>query len=310
MKKLLTLTILCGLFSCGSVAKPPDEGNLPDKKTMSVIKKAEKVVYYSLDPMAENFSHGKLQGIAICGHCVEVTNEKKDSLYSLIQESIANYNPDGATKMSAFIPDCAIQFIKDNDTVDLLIDFHVDIMDFRFREKKCKMDFDKTHDKFAKLINSLAIKEDSAQKIENATESIVPKEILKNIAAADSVAWYILDPMDRATENDETFNGTLILQQKGGINANEVSSLLSSPSSFVKSDVFKDCIFFPDLGIRLFANGKQVADIMFSFYCNECKIISGEKHFQSDCQKIRKEIIGYFRNEFPTDRYLRVLSNQ
>ena len=310
MKKLLILTILCGLFSCNGNATPPDNGELPGKKTMSVIKKAEKVVYYALDPMTEDFSHGKIQGIAVCGEKIEVPNDKKDSLFSLIQESIANYNLGGASKMSAFIPDCAIQFIKGVDTVNLLLDFHVAMMDFRFKDKKCRLDFDKTHDKFAKLINSLVIKEDSVQKIENATESIVPKEILNNITVADSVVWYILDPMDRAGENDETFNGTLVLQEKGVKDATEVSSLLSSSKSFTKSDVLKDCIFFPDLGIRMYVNGTQTVDVMFSFYCNECKIINGETRFQSDCQIIIKEIIGYFRNVFPKDRYLRVLSNQ
>ena len=310
MKKLLILTILCGLFSCSSNANPPDDGNLPDKKTMSIIKKAEKVMYYALDPMAEDFSNGKLEGISICGQKIDVPTEKNDSLYSLVQESIANYNPKGAVKMSAFIPDCAFQFLKSGDTVNLLLDFHADIMDFRFKGKSCKIGLEKTRNKFVALINSLSTKEESSPKPDSNTESIVPKEIITAISSADSIAYYILDPTERATESDETFNGTLVLLQKDGNNAKAVYSLLSSPNSFVKSEVLKDCIFFPDLGIRLFSNGKQCADVMFSFYCNECKIISGEKHFQSDCQKIRKEIIRYFRNVFPTDRYLRVLSNQ
>ena len=87
MKKLLTLTILCGLFSCGSVAKPPDEGNLPDKKTMSVIKKAEKVVYYSLDPMSEDCSKMRIEGICTTGFQKELEHNEVDSLVSIIIEN-------------------------------------------------------------------------------------------------------------------------------------------------------------------------------------------------------------------------------
>ena len=304
MKRIFTMLTMALMLATSCSAQ-----SLPDKKTLNAIKKADKMLYYSLDPMSEDFSNGSVQGVAVIGQETELPNDKKDTLLSLIQECVANYNPKGATKMSAFIPESAFSFIRGNDTVNLLLDFHADMMSFNFGNKHCSLDFDSRHDKWVGLIKSLFGTEDSAPLPDSVTESIVPQEILKNIAAADSVTWFILDPMDRATENLETFNGTLVLLRKDEKETAEISSLLTSPSSFVKSDVFKDCIFFPDLGIRMYVDDNQFVDIMFSFYCNECKIMSGEKTFQADCQIIRGEIIKLFRKKFPTDRYLRTLSN-
>jgi len=124
------------------------------------------------------------------------------------------------------------------------------------------------------------------------------------------LSWHILDPFEQTSNDAENFNGAFILQQKGDKNAAAISKLLTSPSSFVKSDRIKESVFLPDLAMRMYADGKQSVDVMFSFYCNECKIISGDNIFQSDCQHIRKEVIENALKVFPLDKYLRVLSNQ
>lgn len=300
MKKLLILTILCGLFSCSGNANPPD------KKTMSVIKKAEKVSMYLIDPMTDDYSNGKLQGYAVVGNQIEVADGEKDTLISLINETVAFFKSGETQKMSTFIPEFAFQFTKESDTVNVLLDFHADIMSFCFKDKTCKLGFAKTHKRFMSLVHSLKSNQDSS----STSESIVPKAILEKITATDSLSWYILDPFEQTSNDAENFNGAFILQQKGDKNAAAISKLLTSPSSFVKSDRIKESVFLPDLAMRMYADGKQSVDVMFSFYCNECKIISGDNIFQSDCQHIRKEVIENALKVFPLDKYLRVLSNQ
>ena len=299
MKRILLMAILLSTLSCSG-----QDGNLPDKKTMAVIKKAEKVVYYALDPMSEDLSKGEILGYSVVGNGIEVSNNQKDSLISLVQESIAHFKSSKTIKMSAFIPECAFQFVKTNDTVNLLLDFHADVLSFAHKTKNIKLGFAETHKRLMSFINILKIEAcDSA-------ESIIPMEILDKIVAADSLTWYILDAMEQPSASTESFNNALILQQKGNKNAKSVSSILSAPPSFVKSNRIKESVFMPDLGIRMFIDGKPAVDVLFSFYCEECRIINGEKIFQSDCQRIKKDIIKNALNIFPTDKYLRVLSNQ
>lgn len=306
MKKFLLMAILFSTLSCSG-----QDGNLPDKKTMSTIKKAENVCMYLIDPMTDDYSNGEILGYAVAGNRIEVSNNQKDSLISLVQESITNFKSSETIKMSAFIPECAFQFVKANDTVNLLLDFHADIMSFAHKTKKCKLGFAKTHEQFMLFINSLKPKDESSLMEDDVdTESIIPKEILDKIVAADSLTWYIVDALGQPSASVETFNNTLILQQKGDKNAKSVSSILSAPSSFVKSNRIKESVFMPDLGIRMFIDSKPAVDVLFSFYCEECKIISGENIFQSDCQRIKKDIVKNALNIFPTDKYLRVLSNQ
>ena len=305
MKKLLIFTILCGLFSCSGNANSTD-GNLPDKKTMTVIKKAEQVCMYLIDPMTDDFSKEKIQGYAVISNRIEVSNNLRDSLVLLVQESVVTFKSSDIVKMSTFIPECAFQFINGNDTVNLFIDFHADIMSFTHKAKNVKLSFAKMHEPFVLFVNSLKPKDKSPFM----EESIIPKEILDNIVAADSLTWYIIDAFEQPSASVEAFNNSLILQQKGDKNAKLVSAILSLPSSFVKSDRIKESVFMPDLGIRMFIDGKPAVDVLFSFYCEECKIISGENIFQSDCQRIKNDIVKNALNIFPTDKYLRVLSNQ
>ncbi len=300
------MAILLSTLSCSG-----QEGNLPDKKTMAVIKKAENVCMYLIDPMTDVFSNGEIQGYAVAGNRIEVSNVQKDSLFSLVQGSFANYKSSETVKMSTFIPECAFQFVKANDTVNLLLDFHADIMSFAHKAKNSKLSFAKTHEPLVSFVNSLKPKDESPlMEGEVDSKSMIPKEILDKIVAADSLTWYIIDALGQPSASVETFNNALILQQKGDKNAKLVSAILSAPSSFVKSDRIKESVFMPDLGIRMLVNNKPAVDILFSFYCDECKIISGENIFQSDCQRIKKDIVKTALNVFPTDKYLRVLSNQ
>lgn len=302
MKKFLLMVFWLSTLSCSG-----QDENLPEKKTMSVIKKAEQVCMYLIDPMTDDFSNGEIQGYAVDGNRIEVSDEQKDSLVSLIQECIANFKSSDIVKMSTFVPECAFQFVKAKDSVNVLLDFHADVINFTHKAEKSKLGFAKTHESFMSFVNCLKVQ---TQDCGAATESIIPKEILDNIVVADSLTWYIIDAMEQPTTSTESFNNALILQQKNDKNAKSVSSILSAPSSFVKSNRIKESVFMPDLGIRMFVNNKPAVDILFSFYCDECKIISGENIFQSDCQRIKKDIVKTALNVFPTDKYLRVLSNQ
>ena len=298
MRKLLLMAIMLSTLSCSGQGEI-----IPDKKTMSVIKKAETVLYYMLDPMTDDYSNGEIQGYAVVGNKIEVRDAKKDSLISLIQQSVAVFKSDDIHKMSTFAPECAFQFVKGGDTVNVLLDFHADIMNFCSKGNNCKLGFAKTREKIFAFANSL-----KSEGVSSVMESIVPKEILSIIVDADSLSWYILDPLEQTSSG--SFDGAAILQQIEEKNATSISNLLTSPTSFVKSDRIKESVFLPDLAIRMYADGKQSVDVMFSFYCDECKIVCGDHSFQTDCRMIRKEIIENARKVFPLDKYLRVLSNQ
>ena len=145
MKKLLILTILYGLFSCSSNANSSGK-NLPDKKTMSVIKKAEKVVLYLIDPMTDDFSKGKIQGFALAeSEPKTLSKSDKDTLLSLIYENSNRYKDNGTGKLSAFIPNVGFKFINEKDTVDLLIDLHSDIWKYHCGKTTFSTRFDSVH---------------------------------------------------------------------------------------------------------------------------------------------------------------------
>lgn len=305
MKKLLLMAILFSALSCIG-----QDGKLPDKKTMAVIKKAEKVCLYYVNPLTENFSRGNIQGIAIEKDFGKINTADKDSLIFLIYENISNYKKGGANKMCAFIPDYVFQFHKGKDTIDLMVDFQCNIMEYCYEDKKYRVDIDDIDQRLKLLISNYSFVEDILPAINTQTETIIPKDIQDQLSSSDSLSWYILDPMEQLEDISQSFNGALILQQKTDVYITQISEFLLSPSSFSNSDLYKECVFLPDLGIRFYGKNNQTVDVMFSFYCNECKIISDKTIFTADCAKIRHQIIGYAKNVFPMDKYLRIMFNQ
>ena len=139
----------------------------------------------------------------------------------------------------------------------------------------------------------------------------MPKEILSELDSWIYGEWFILDPLETITEKDSTFNGFYVLQTKTDKHyLNSVTNLLTDKSSFAKTEMIKNCMFLPDIAVRLHNSENKIVDVMFSFYCDECKFICGENVFQSDCSLIRSKILQYAKLIFPNDRYIRVLSNQ
>ena len=205
MKKLLILTILCGLFSCNGNANPPDNGNLPDKKTMAIIKKAEKVVYYSLDPLIKDSTRNHIEGFCTTGFSKGLDKNLKDSLISIILENAKIPVQEDEGKFSAFLPVDVFQFIKGMDTVNFLVDLHCDIWKFSTNEKK--FDFDALHAPMEKLIYGIIVKELTSDNMINnpivkaeCKKSIMPDSIKIVLQNVDSLLWFILDPM----QSDDT----------------------------------------------------------------------------------------------------------
>ncbi|MDD6002276.1 MAG: hypothetical protein PUC50_08840 [Bacteroidales bacterium] len=305
MKKILLISVLLSALSCSG-----QDGRLPDKKTMNVIKKAEKVVYYGLDPMSDDSSKGQICGFAVINNRELIKNER-DSLSTLVQECVSNNMNRGANKMSTFAPDNAFDFIKGTDTVSLLIDFHCDKMMVCYGTEKSKFDFDMNHNKAAQFVANLSYsklsdKTDSSDIMETA----LPESIRTIIHDADSLHWYILDPIEISDDKNKLFNGWLILRQTEEANTSSIKDFFSTPSNYPQGNLIKDCTFLPDLGIRFYGKDKLTVDIMFSFYCNECSVTDGKQIFQTDCTQIRKAVLVYAKSVFPNDRYIRFMLNQ
>lgn len=310
MKKFLLMAILFSTLSCSG-----QDGNLPDKNTMAVIKKAEKVVYYALDPMAEDSTCQKIEGICTTGFSKELEQAQIDTLISIIQENAKIPIKQGSGKFSAFIPVDVFQFTKGKDTVNFIVDLHCDI--WKFSDSDKKFDFDYFHNPMEKLVFEIIGEPIAATDTDVANtqilgneKSILPEAVQSLLQKSDSLVWHILDPMQKDDKN--VFHGFYVLETKQESDTSIVNNLtktLLNKDSFVETDMVKNCTFLPDLGFRVFC-GKSFVDVMFAFYCDECRIVYGNNTFQSDCEIIRKEILQQAKNAFPKDRYIRILLNK
>ncbi len=310
MKKLLLMAILFSTLSCSGQGE-----KIPDKKTMSVIKKAEKVVYYALDPMTELCSTQKIEGICTTGFSKILEQSEIDTLISIISGNLKIPKKEGSGKFSPFIPVDVFQFTKGNDTVNFLVDLHC--YKWKFSGSNKTYDFDAYSNPMKKLVYEI-IGEPIASNdsdlanthiLEN-EHSILPEPIQNVLQNMDSLVWHILEPMQQNEKNG--FHGFFVLETKKETDTSIVNNLkkkLLDKDSFVQTMTVKNCTFLPDFGFRVFGNG-TFFDTMFAFYCDECIFVYDNKTFQYDCESIRKVILQQAKNAFPKDRYIRILLNK
>ncbi len=93
------------------------------------------------------------------------------------------------------------------------------------------------------------------------------------------------------------------------IAVDSLKEVLLDKDNFVYSEVVKNCIFLPDVNFRLFANG-EYADVLFAFYCDECRVICNGESVQSDSENMRIRILEIALCIFPKDKYIRFLLNK
>lgn len=307
MKKLLLLVLLLNtLGSCSG----QDTNNVPDKKTISTIKKAEKVVYYALDPMSSDTTKPQIAGVPITIFSKELRQAEKDSLTHIIIDNVKNVQGDGKGKFCPPAPQDAFLFIKGNDTVQFVVDLNCasytivkDTLEFEY-------DIEKIYDKMSPLVKS--IRGNVSQLINQSSDTsknMLPDQMKRIISEADSVVCYLLDPLDKNFK--DTLNGFCILDYTN-VDAKLVDSLkniLLDDSNFGYPTFLKNCTFLCDITFRMYAKG-EYADVMFAFYCDDCVVFCGNEHIKSDSRNMRKGILEIAKYIFPKDRYVRHLLNQ
>ncbi|MBO7598994.1 MAG: hypothetical protein J6T70_18310 [Bacteroidales bacterium] len=312
MKTLLILTILCGLFSCSGNANPPGDGKLPDKKTMSVIKKAEKVVYYELDPMSDESTKYQIDGVPTTGFSKELNKTEQDSLTLLLTENIKKVRKDGKGKFCPYAPQDAFLFIKGKDTVKLVVDFNCASYCIINDTLIYEYDFEKYYDNVSKVIKPIrkmnSFLSNSISDTDS-TKNLLTDKMKQIIIETDSVICYLLDPLDKNSK--DTLNGFCILERKC-IDTELVDTLqniLLDKRMFVYSGIVKNCTFLCDMAFRLFSKG-EYTDVLFAFYCDDCVVIHGNEHIKVDSGNFRKRILEVAKSAFPKDRYIRFMLNQ
>lgn len=310
MKKFLLMAISLSALSCSG-----QDGNLPDKKTMSIIKKAEKVVYYALDPMETNCTSQKIEGICTTGFSKILEQNEIDTLISIINGNAKIPIKEGSGKFSAFIPVDVFQFTKGNDTVNFLVDLHC----YKWKFSSCdkKNDFDAFGIQMKKLVYDIigeplvATNHDLENtQIKGNKQSILSEPIQNVLHHTDSLIWYILDPMQHNETNG--FHGLHVLdtqKESDTVIVNDLKKILLDKDSFIQTDMVKNCAFLPDLGFRIFGSDTYI-DLLFAFYCNECRIIFDNNTLQYDSENIRRPILQQAKMAFPKDRYIRILLNK
>ena len=174
-------------------------------------------------------------------------------------------------------------------------------------------DFYNCSEKFAQLIKPMR-KQESAfinliQTNSDSARNVLTEKMKLIITGADSVVCYLLDPMDKSCKH--TLQGVCILEQEKTVSqlVDSLKEVLLDKDNFVYSEVVKNCIFLPDVNFRLFANG-EYADVLFAFYCDECRVICNGESVQSDSENMRKRILEIAMGIFPKDKYIRFLLNK
>ena len=149
-------------------------------------------------------------------------------------------------------------------------------------------------------------------KIDKETSSIISGEYLDVINEADSIVWYLLDPMSEDTtmlNNDK--NGEILMCNTDTLEerCNALKSTLTYPQSFESNNMVKESTFLPDIAVCFYSKS-AVVTFSYSFYCDVCRFKRDGKYQDADGELIRKSIIQMACENFPKDRYLRNLKRK
>lgn len=148
--------------------------------------------------------------------------------------------------------------------------------------------------------------------IDKEEPSIISGEYLDVINGADSIAWYLLDPMaEDTTRVDLDKNGEVLMCSIDTLEerCNALKSTLTYTKSFVNNGMVKESTFLPDLAVCFYSKS-AVVTFSYSFYCDVCRFKRDGKYQDADGELIRKTIIQMACEVFPKDRYLRNLKRR
>ena len=148
--------------------------------------------------------------------------------------------------------------------------------------------------------------------IDKEEPSIISGEYLDVINGADSIVWYLVDPMAEDTtllDNDK--NGEVLLCSTDTLEerCNALKSTLTYPKSFVNNGMVKESTFLPDIAVCFYSKS-TVVTFSYSFYCDVSRFKLDGKYQDVDGELIRKAIIQMACEVFPKDRYLRNLKRR
>ena len=148
--------------------------------------------------------------------------------------------------------------------------------------------------------------------IDKEEPSIISGEYLDVINGADSIVWYLIDPIAEDTtllDNDK--NGEVLLCSTDTLEerCNALKSTLTYPKSFVHNGMVKESTFLPDIAVCFYSKS-TVVTFSYSFYCDVSRFKLDGKYQDVDGELIRKAIIQMACEVFPKDRYLRNLKRR
>ncbi len=299
--------MLSTLGSCNG----QDINRVPDKKTMSVIKKSEKVVYYALDPMSEDCPNGDIYGFAKTDYTKKLDITEKDSIINFVIGNKDNYRKSGKGKFCPPAPQDAFLFFKGKDTVAVVFDLDCATYTVVKDTLKYEYDFDHNYANVSKLIKQFRQQDSDAIKLcpsVDSSQKTLTDKMKRIISESDSVVCYLLDPMDKTCS--DTLRGFCILERNSIESrlSDSLRNILLDESFFPHSDIIKNCTFLCDMDFRFYLKDEYV-DVMFAFYCDECAVICGKESVRTDSKAMQKDILIIAKDIFPKDRYIRHLLN-
>lgn len=142
----------------------------------------------------------------------------------------------------------------------------------------------------------------------DATKSVIPESYLEAISKSDSVTFIVIDPWSEATEDWMDGYGEILskITYKDKSLQSECYDVLANPNSFKISNLVKNCTFMPDIAM-VFHGKKGDVTVAYSFYCDVCRFVKGDKYDDFDGELIRKDFLKLASKGLPKDRYVRYL---
>lgn len=308
---------------------------LPPKRIIKQIDKSTEVKAYEINALSEDSLVENVYGFCVVGSNRVLNNQQVTRLKQIVANDSNYIRKDNVIKFSTFLPDYAFKFIDGKDSVVLFLDFHADMWSFRYKKKEYIFDNEKVSPALRILVgevfniklknpqtgNAISQTMPSNVILANSIEETTRKDSVKQyvnlsvkiqsmIKDADSISCFILDPLAEE-KTDKLLEKYVILLDKPITNKGVIDSIkkqLLGNNSFPKFDYAKNCTFLPDIAF-VFHCKKEKLNVLFSFYCNECKMwVNDNLEFSNDCSNIQSEIIGISKKIFPKDKYLRTIS--
>ncbi len=135
-----------------------------------------------------------------------------------------------------------------------------------------------------------------------AKREVAEKYVASVLDGGEIKSAYLLDPN---ADKEEKIRGFSVIHCSDEIPENHLVSILSGSTSYVYSNVAKNCVFLPDVALAIEKDGQSI-DVLIAFYCGTIGFYTSDFSVAKELSsKGYEEVLSSVMKFFPNDEYLK-----